>query len=227
MNKRDFEILGEFTILYIEDEADLLKHTTAILEDFVRNIYAVRTCREAYAILEKESIDVIISDILLKDESGIEFLKHIKETLHMEIPAILTTAYTDTELLLDAIRLKVDNYLVKPISIKELLNSLHDILRPQLQQKEIQRSQNIIKTIAAVIDGKQVELVRFILRNLDEDNRLNYSYHDIMEQTGISKPTIIKLFKQLLSQGILVKIQNGKYQLDQRRLDALSERADS
>jgi len=40
-----------------------------------------------------------------------------------------------------------------------------------------------------------------------------------MEQTGISKPTIIKLFKQLLSKGILTKIQNGKYQFDERKLE--------
>ncbi len=219
MHKRDFEILNGFNILYIEDEAELLKHTTAILEDFAKNIFAVRTCDEAIAILQTQHIDVIISDILLENESGIECLRHIKEKMELKIPAILTTAHTDTELLLEAIKLKVENYLVKPISIKELLNSLHDILKPLIQEKEIRRTQHIIKTIAAVIDGKQVELVRFIIRNLDDDNLLNYSYGDIMEQTGISKPTIIKLFKQLLSKGILVKVQNGKYRFDARKLD--------
>jgi len=219
MHKRDFEILNGFNILYIEDEAELLKHTTAILEDFAKNIFAVRTCDEAITTLQVQHIDVIISDILLENESGIECLRHIKEKMGLKIPAILTTAHTDTELLLEAIKLKVENYLVKPISIKELLNSLHDILMPLIQEKEIRRTQHIIKTIAAVIDGKQVELVRFIIRNLDDDNLLNYSYGDIMEQTGISKPTIIKLFKQLLSKGILVKVQNGKYRFDARKLD--------
>ena len=38
MNKRNFELLGSFTILYIEDEADLLKHTTSVLEDFVKKM---------------------------------------------------------------------------------------------------------------------------------------------------------------------------------------------
>jgi len=219
MNKRDFEILNGFTILYIEDEIELLKHTTTVLEDFANAIYPVRTCEEAIAILKSHHIDVIISDILLENESGIECLRHIKEEMGLQIPAILTTAHTDTELLLEAIKLKVENYLVKPISIKELLNSLHDILRPLIQQKEIKRTQNIIKTIAAVTDGKQVELVRFIIRNLDDDHILNYSYGDIMEKTGISKPTIIKLFKQLTGKGILKKIQNGKYQFDERQLE--------
>jgi len=218
MTKRDFELLNGFNILYIEDEADLLKHTTSVLEDFTKNIFPVQTCDEALKVLKNNHIDVIISDILLKNENGIEFLRYIKQDLKIEIPAILTTAHTDTEHLLDAIKLKVENYLVKPVNIKELLNSLHDVLTPKIQLKEIERSYNIIKTISAVTDSKQVDLIRFIIKNLDDDSILNYSYGDIMERVNVSKPTVIKLFKQLSDLGILIKIQNAKYQFDNTKL---------
>jgi len=221
MTIRDFDILKAFSVLYIEDEPSLLKHTAAILEDFVGEIYAVTSCGEAFAILRNHPVDVIISDILLDNENGIECLREIRERLQLEIPAILTTAYTDTEFLLEAIQLKVENYLVKPVSIKELLNTLHDTLRPKIQQKEIARTQNIIKTISLVIDGKQVELIRFVFANLDQENILHYSYGDIMEATGISKPTIIKLFKQLMEKGIFSKVQNGKYRFDPAVLERL------
>lgn len=79
---------------------------------------------------------------------------YLKDDLNIKIPAILTTAHTDTEHLIDAIKLKVENYIVKPINIKELLNALHDVLMPKIQQKEIERSYNIIRTISAVTDGK-------------------------------------------------------------------------
>jgi CheY-like chemotaxis protein len=218
MNRRDFDILNGFSLLYIEDEPELLRHTTAVLEDFAKNIYAVRTCREAFAILEERAVDVIISDILLDNESGIECLKQIRHDLGLTLPASFTTAYTDTEFLLEAIQLKVEAYIVKPINIKALLNALHDVLLPRIQQKEIDRSYNIIKTISVVTDGKQVELVRFIINHLDDDNVLNHSYADIMEATGISKPTIIKLFRQLSEPGVLTKIQNGKYRFDPGKL---------
>jgi len=218
MNRRDFDLLNGFNILYIEDEKDLLKHTTAVLEDFAKNIFAAQTCDEALDILNKHHIDVIISDILLKNENGIEFLNHLKNDLGIIIPAILTTAHTDTEHLLDAIKLKVENYIIKPISIKELLNSLHDVLIPKIQQKEINRSYNIIKTISAVSDGKQVDIIRFIIKNLDDENILNYSYSDIMERVNVSKPTVIKLFKSLNEQKILTKIQNGKYYFNENNL---------
>jgi len=218
MNRRDFEILNDFSILYIEDEANLLLHTRTVLEDFARNIYAVRTCQEAYEVLRSQTVDVIISDILLENESGIECLKEIRREMGLTIPAIFTTAYTDTEFLLEAIQLKVEAYIVKPINIKALLNALHDVLLPRIQQKEINRTYNIIKTISVVTDGKQVELVHFILNHLDAENMLNYSYADIMEATGISKPTIVKLFRQLSDLGVLTKIQNGRYRFDETKL---------
>jgi len=218
MTKRDFELLNGFNILYIEDEADLLKHTTSVLEDFTQNIFAVQTSKEALNVLKNNHIDVIISDILLKNENGIEFLRYIKDDLDIHIPTILTTAHTDTEHLLDAIKLKVENYLVKPISIKELLNSLHDVLMPKIQLREIEHSYNIIKTISAVTDSKQVDLIRFIIKNLDEQNVLNYSYGDIMNRVNVSKPTVIKLFRQLSDLEILVKIQNAKYQFNSTKL---------
>lgn len=218
MNKRNFELLGSFTILYIEDEADLLKHTTSVLEDFVKKIYPVQTIDEALEIIKNEKIDVIIADIHLKYSNGLDFLRTVKNDLEMELPSIVTTAFTDTEYLLDAIKLHVDNYIIKPVNIKELLNSLHDVLLPKIQAKEIERSYNIIKTISAVTDSKQVEIIRFIIKNLDHENMLNYSYSEIMEQVDVSKPTVIKLFKQLGDQGILTKIQNKKYLFDEAKL---------
>ena len=218
MNKRNFDLLNNFNILYLEDEPELLKHTSSVLEDFVNKIFPCLTCKEAEEIIKNNKIDVIISDINLKHGNGIEFLKKLKFEMGYDFPAILTTAYTDTEYLLDAIKLKIDSYIVKPVNIKELLNNLHDVLLPKIQEKEMNRSYNIIKTISAISDGKQVELIKFIIKNLDNDNMFNYSYGDIMERVDVSKPTVIKLFRQLSELGILTKIQNRKYYFDESKL---------
>ena len=220
MNNNDLNILHEFNVLYLEDDENLLKHTKDILEDFVNNIYAVKTISEALDILLNKKVDVIISDILLKDENGIDFLKHIKNK-NINIPTILTTAHTDTQYLLDAIRLKVENYIIKPINIKELWDSLHDIVLPIAQKKEIQKNNNLIKTISAITDGKQVAIIKYILNNLDNENLFTASYTDIMDSFSISKPTLIKLFKELAEKNILVKVQHKTYRFDESALDSL------
>lgn len=196
MINKDLNILHNFNVLYLEDDESLLKHTSDVLEDFVNNIYAVKTSKEALDVLLNKKVDVIISDILLKDENGIDFLKHIKNK-NINIPTILTTAHTDTNYLLEAIKLKVENYIVKPINLKELLNTLHEVLLPIIQEKEIRKNNNVIKTISAITDSKQVEIVKFIINSLDNENLFVASYTDIMEKFSISKPTLIKLFKDL------------------------------
>ena len=218
MQNKDLDILQNFNILYLEDDEHLLKHTHDVLEDFVNNIYAVKTSKEAMNILLNKKVDVIISDILLENENGIDFLKYIKEK-EIHIPTILTTAHTDTKYLLDAIKLKVENYIVKPINIKELLNSLYDILLPVIQEKEIQKNIYIIRTISAITDGKQVDIIRYIINNLDNDNIFIASYSDIMQKIPISKPTLIKLFKELAKKDILVKVAHKTYKFNQSALD--------
>jgi len=218
MTNKDLNILQNFNVLYLEDDESLLKHTTDVLEDFVNNIYAVKTSKEALDILFHKKVDVIISDILLKDENGIDFLKHIKNK-NINIPTILTTAHTDTNYLLEAIKLKVENYIIKPINLKELLNSLYDVLLPIVQEKEIRKNNNVIKTISAITDSKQVEIVKFIINSLDKENLFVASYTDIMEKFSISKPTLIKLFKDLAEKNILVKVQHKTYRFNENALE--------
>ncbi len=218
MENRNLNILHDFNVLYLEDDEDLLKHTSDVLEDFVNNIFAVKTSKEAMDILLHKKVDAIISDILLKDENGIDFLKHLKNK-NINIPTILTTAHTDTNYLLDAIKLKVENYIIKPINIKELLNTLHDVLLPIVQKKEIQKNSNVIRMIAAITDSKPVAIVKYIINKLDNENLFTASYTDIMEEFSISKPTLIKLFKELAEKNILVKVQHKTYRFNQDALD--------
>ncbi|MFA7083849.1 MAG: response regulator [Arcobacteraceae bacterium] len=213
MQQRDLNILKEFNILYLEDNENLLKHTQEILSDFLQNVFAVATSKEAWEVLENKKIDVIVSDILLKGENGIDFLQKLKAK-NISIPMILTTAHTDTKYFLDAIKLKVENYIVKPINIQELLNSLHDILLPITQHKEIQKNSYVIKTISAVTDSKQVEVIKYIISNLSHQNILIASYTDIMNEISISKPTLIKLFKELQEKNILVKTAHKTYKFN-------------
>ncbi len=218
MINKDLNILQDFNVLYLEDDENLLKHTSDVLEDFVNNIFAVKTSKEAIEILLNKKVDVIISDILLKDENGIDFLKYIKSK-NINIPAILTTAHTDTSYLLDAIKLKVDNYIIKPINIKELLDSLYEVLLPLVQEKEIRKNKNVIKTISAITDSKQVEIVKYIINSLDKDNLFVASYTDIMDNFSISKPKLIKLFKDLAEKNILVKVQHKTYRFNENSLE--------
>ena len=220
-NARDLEILKEFNILYIEDDINLLKNSSDILEDFLKAIYPATNTKDALEILKKNRVDVIVSDILLENENGIEFIKKLRDEHHIYTPVILTTAYTDTNYLLESIKLKIENYIIKPINIKELLNTIHDTVLPIKQNSEIVKSYNIIKTVSLICDSKQIEVIRFIFNNLDSENIFDFSYIDIMENIDISKPTLVKIFKSLVDKGILTKLQRSRYLFNENRLNQL------
>jgi YesN/AraC family two-component response regulator len=217
---KNYDILKEFNVLYIEDDTSLLKNLSEILEDFVKNIYTADNTTEAYKILKEKHIDVIISDILIGDKNGLEFISFLKQN-GIEIPFILTTAYTETDYLLDAIKLKAVNYLVKPIKIKELLDSLYEVLLPKYQEKELVNSTLLFKIASVICESKQLEVIRFIVKNMDDEYTFSLSYSDIMDEINISKPTLIKLFKDLQDKGVLQKLPKRKYKINVNKLDEL------
>ena len=215
---KNYDILKEFNVLYIEDDKSLLKNLSEILEDFVKNIYTSDNTTDAFKILKEKHIDVIISDILIGDKNGLEFISFIKQNGY-EIPFILTTAYTETDYLLDAIKLKAVNYLVKPIRIKELLDSLYEVLLPKFQEKELVNNTLLFKIASIVCESKQLEVIKMIVKNIDDDYTFALSYNDIMEKINISKPTLIKLFKDLQDKEVIQKLPKRRYKININKLD--------
>ena len=118
-------ILKNLNILYIEDEENIRKNITKTLEIFCNNIFEASNIKSADFILNNSHVDIIISDITLKEGNGLEFIKKVRLT-NKTIPVIFITAYTDTSYLLQASKLKLIDYLTKPINFKTLKSALNN-----------------------------------------------------------------------------------------------------
>ena len=123
-NKNELQnILKKLSILYIEDEPNIRKNIKKFLLLFSENVYDASDIQEALNFKENHRIDIIISDINLPDVSGIEFIKDLRKD-DKTIPVILLSAYTDKDYLLEATKLKLVDYLTKPIDFKTLNSAL-------------------------------------------------------------------------------------------------------
>jgi len=116
-------ILKKLTVLYIEDEDNIRVNVRKALELICEKVYDVDSAEAAKDILIKQRVDIIISDINLPNTSGIEFVKDLRN-IDKTIPIILLSAYTDKEYLLEATKLKLIDYLTKPIDFKALNQAL-------------------------------------------------------------------------------------------------------
>jgi YesN/AraC family two-component response regulator len=190
------------------------------LDDFVKVIHVATDGEEGLEIIKDKNIDIIIADINMPKMSGIDMLKTIKNDLKLDIPAIITTAHTDTGYLIDAINLKVDGYIVKPINIKDLINTIYKVMQPILLKKEAEGCSHVVESLSVLIGGKKIEILKFIIDNLDDENTFYGLYQDIMDALDVSKPTVVNMFKQLISAGILEKIKNKVYKF--QKVDLIS-----
>ncbi len=125
MKQSSNDILKNLTILYVEDEEITRKHVIDILTILCCKVIAVETAEEALLVYEKDFPDIILCDVDLPGINGIEFVKTIRQE-NKEIPIILLTAHSEIEYLMDAIKLHLVDYIVKPLDIKKLTSSLRD-----------------------------------------------------------------------------------------------------
>ena len=106
-------------ILIVDDEKSLLDLLSVV---FKKEGYGVRTASsgvQARDILEKEPVDLVITDIKMPQTSGMDVLKFAKG-LDPEIPVILITAYGSIKQAIDALKAGALDYVVKPFDVEEL-----------------------------------------------------------------------------------------------------------
>lgn len=117
-----------FRILVVEDDKQLNKSVCTFLN---QNGYEATGClgaAEAYDAMYTEVYDLIISDIMMPDIDGFEFVKTVRE-LNQEIPVLFMTARDDFAAKQRGYRVGIDDYMVKPIDFDELFLRIGALLR--------------------------------------------------------------------------------------------------
>jgi two-component system OmpR family response regulator len=117
------------TVLVVEDEAHLAAGLKLNLELEGYRVINARTVREAAnQLLEAESIDLILLDIMLPDGDGYSFCRQLRDSGHY-VPVIMLTARGAAEERVRGLNSGADDYLAKPFALPELLARVRSALR--------------------------------------------------------------------------------------------------
>ena len=114
---------SNYKLLYVEDEPEVRKNYVAHLSRYFDEVYEASSAEEALLVYKKQEPSILIIDIDLPHKSGIEFLQEIRQN-DLSTKAIMLTAKSDVETLLNASELKLTKYLIKPVSRQELKDAL-------------------------------------------------------------------------------------------------------
>lgn len=110
-------------VMYVEDEDLIRNKVLDIFEIMSIEVIAFDNAKEAYINYQQIKPDILITDIEMKDMNGLELVKKIRD-FDKKTPILITTAYTNTEYLLNAVELNLTKYLLKPIALIELTDAL-------------------------------------------------------------------------------------------------------
>jgi len=199
------EFLKTLTILYVEDDESI----RSSLSNILHKVFAeVIICDDGdkgieqfkYYTQEKNiQIDIVISDINMPNKNGIEMVQEIRE-LDQNIPIMFTTAHGESDYLMEAIKLNISYYALKPINTSELLDNISNFcmieknkLLVQEQSKQITQYMNIINTITSIFkvnnEGYLIEVNDLLceLSQYTKEELLGMHIDNILHQDTILK----------------------------------------
>ena len=126
-----------FSILVCEDDFAIKTMISTKLKQENYSVYTVQNGQEALILMEKQQIDLVISDIMMPEMDGYEFVQTLRETKHT-LPILMITAKSQLESLETAFKLGVDDYMVKPLRLEELVLRVKALLRrSQLEAEKV------------------------------------------------------------------------------------------
>jgi two-component system response regulator PilR (NtrC family) len=124
-------------ILVADDERSMRELLAIVLRREGYDVLLAENGREAITLIEKEPIDLLISDIKMPDVSGVEVLRAAKR-VDQDILGIMITAFASTETAVEAMRLGACDYLSKPFDIDLLKMKVREkIDNRQLKQENV------------------------------------------------------------------------------------------
>jgi two-component system phosphate regulon response regulator PhoB len=149
------------SVLVTEDDADILELISYSLESEGFKVYPAKTGNEALSILNDESVDLALLDVMLPDMSGTELCRRMKRDERMErIPVIFLTARDEESDKLVGFKVGAEDYVTKPFSPRELTARVRALIR-RVRGGEDYAFQGLrisLESHRLEVDGKRVHL---------------------------------------------------------------------
>ncbi len=107
-------------ILLVDDDPIMLETLTRILKADGFDIITASNGIKAIEMLEQKQFNLVISDIMMPYMSGLGLLKILKEHYFNRIPVILISSLDKSEIILSALNMGADDFVLKPVNYSEL-----------------------------------------------------------------------------------------------------------
>ncbi len=180
-------------VLYVEDDDEIRNEIYKLMSHFFAKVYVARNGEEGLDLFlnNQDEINLILSDINMPEMNGLEMVKRIRE-FNKKVYIFFITAYSDSEYLTEAIKLKIQDYIVKPVDVRKLLLSINELALIIYQDELLANQKKELEKYKDIIDLNNIVL------KLDTNMRIYYVNEMFQKISGYTKDELIgKDFKSL------------------------------
>ena len=131
--------LHNFSLLYVEDDKNTQESMRSILEDEVKVLYQAYNGKDGLSVYKDKKPDIVLTDISMPAMNGLEMASAIKDIDKMQ-PIVITSAFDDKNIMLEAVNIGIDGFVVKPVNIELLMNRLEYIAQNLQNRIDVQKA---------------------------------------------------------------------------------------
>lgn len=189
---KNFSMVSRAKILVVEDNKDMGEFVASILSTKY-TCYLAGDGQHALKILESQHIDLIISDVMMPNMDGFEFLDKVRNSnVTNPIPFIILSAKSLEEDKLKGFRLGVDDYITKPFKANEILARVDNLLLNKIKRNKYKIEDNQSEEI--IVDDRIIQEARKIIE-LNMQNSL-FKVSDLAKHLNYSQRQIERILKK-------------------------------
>jgi two-component system, cell cycle response regulator len=185
-------------LLLVDDNDEILEY----LSQFLQEKYAILTAKDgeaAMSIIERETVHLIISDVMMPVMDGFELCSRMKKNIETShIPIILLTAKNTLQSKIEGLEVGADAYMEKPFSPEHLQVQISNLLinRNKLKQYFASSPFAHIHSIAYTrADEQFLEKIQELILSHVEDTELDVEH--LARYVNMSRPTLYRKLKEI------------------------------
>ncbi|HOV39086.1 MAG TPA: sigma-54 dependent transcriptional regulator, partial [Spirochaetales bacterium] len=161
------------TILIIDDEPGVRSVLKDILEDEKYQVFTAGDGYSGLALMEKETIDLVILDVWMPNMGGVDVLKKIKETYPL-VEVIMISGHANIDLAVKAVKLGAFDFLEKPLSLDRVLTLTRNALEMEkLRQENIHLKHKTLSNDEIIGTSPAIQKIQELIRqSAGSDSRI-------------------------------------------------------
>jgi len=122
------------TILIVDDEAVIRELCAKALKGYA--VFRAGNCKDALSLYEKESIDLVLTDVMMPGGTGLDLLRQVK-VLDPTAVVIIMTGFVEKDIILSALKEGADDFINKPLNLLQMKTAVEKALAKKALKEEL------------------------------------------------------------------------------------------